>query len=711
MKSDKSARNKNNKNLKTRINNMHLNKRLSLVIGAFTLVAFVILNFIVSSLFTNVMDRMTSRSIQDICAKNVVYIQSVVERNDILAKPLVQSVINMYDQLETGAKIYPSVVVPGAKLTEVRADEETVIKNDLWAIVDSNENIEGAGVFFNPNMFADDIEYYEPFVTRDDLTNRTVGTLSYDLFKDMDYFTRAGELNKPVYGTPFKSDVTGNMIIPAAYPIVKDGEFIGIVCIDISTSVFDGMLISDRDTYETLTVELDTGDQYVVYSNNKDSEGKHFSDLLPAASVEFYKEKFGTGVAFMRENTGVRRYYTPVEVGGETWWVHTAVTVKELTQDVNHLVVLLAIIQILALIMLLGLMSYLLKRSLRPLQDLAKISDDLSNGVLKADVNYSYNDEIGHLAKSMRNMIVRFRQIIETLDHKLDELANGNLQIENNETDIFVGDFSPILQSMDVITDKLNATMIDIRNASQRVDSGSGQVAAGAQALAQGSTEQASSVEQLTNEMNKINEGIHITSEKTINANNLSHDGSAAVEESNRRMEELTIAMSTITEKSTEINAIIKTIDEIAFQTNILALNAAIEAARAGVAGKGFSVVADEVGNLAQKSAEAAKSTAVLIQDALNAIAEGEEITKITADALSRAAQSTEQVTALIEDISTAINEQSTAVNNVSEGLEQISSVVQTNSATSEESAAASNELSTQATQMNNLIERFRLRG
>lgn len=709
MKSGK--RSENNKRSGSWIKNMRLNKRLSLIIGAFTLTAFVILNIVVNSLFTNVMNRMTSRSIQDICAKNVGDVRSIVERNDVLAKPLVQSVITMLEKNDNGVKIYPSALDSNVLLTEVRADEETVIKNDLWAIVDSNENIEGAGVLLNPNMFTDDMPYYEPFVTRDDLKNHTLSTLSYDLFKDQDYFVRAGQTGQTIYGVPFKSDITGNMIIPAAYPIIKGNTFVGVVCIDISTKIFDTMLVNDRDTYKSLTVELDTGDQYVVYSNNKDSEGKHFSDLLPAASVEFYKNKFAAGQAFMRENTGVRRFYTPVQVGGETWWVHTAVTVQELTQDLHQLMYALTITQAVALVLLLALLSFLLKKSLKPLENLASIADDLSNGVLKADVHYNYNDEIGHLANSMRNMITRFRQIIENLDHKLDEMAGGNLQIENNENDIFVGDFAPLLQSMDVITRQLNATMIDIRNASQRVDSSSGQVAAGAQALAQGSTEQASSVEELTNEMSKINEGIQKTSEKTTNANNLSRDGSAAVEESNKRMEELTHAMNAITEKSTEISKIIKTIDEIAFQTNILALNAAIEAARAGAAGKGFAVVADEVGNLAQKSAEAAKSTAVLIQDALEAVERGEEITKSTAGALSRAAESTDQVTALIEDISVAMNEQSVAVNNVSEGLDQISSVVQTNSATAEESAAASSELSTQASQMNRLIAKFRLKG
>ena len=169
-------------------------------------------------------------------------------------------------------------------------------------------------------------------------------------------------------------------------------------------------------------------------------------------------------------------------------------------------------------------------------------------------------------------------------------------------------------------------------------------------------------------------------------------------------------AMEEITEKSKEISKIIKTIDDIAFQTNILSLNAAIEAARAGEAGKGFAVVADEVGNLAKKSQEAAQNTSVLIEETIGAVQKGARFTAETAEALHSVSDSTNQVNELILEISKASEEESEGINKLSEGIQEISAVVQDNSATAEESAATSQELSAQANLLNNLVDKFNLR-
>ena len=346
----------------------------------------------------------------------------------------------------------------------------------------------------------------------------------------------------------------------------------------------------------------------------------------------------------------------------------------------------------------------------KPVRSCAERISLLANGDLKSSTpKVKEEDEIGQLAESLNELVTKLKDIIDDEHYVLGNMAEGDFNVYSRCEESYVGDFFEILSSMRTIRSRLSETLTEIDVASEHVSVGSEQVASGAQELAQGATQQASAIEELNATIASIANQIKENAINAGQASEIAKNSANEVENSNQQMNEMIIAMNEITETSNKIAKIIKTIDDIAFQTNILALNAAVEAARAGEAGKGFAVVADEVRNLAGKSAEAAQNTTQLIESSINAVSNGTKIADMTAESLHAVVAATNNSTELINQIAQASDEQAKSIEEATKGLEQISCVVQTNSATSEESAAASEELSAQASKMRDLISRFNL--
>ncbi|MCI9415855.1 MAG: HAMP domain-containing protein [Eubacterium sp.] len=363
-----------------------------------------------------------------------------------------------------------------------------------------------------------------------------------------------------------------------------------------------------------------------------------------------------------------------------------------------------------ALVITLLLSAYLSKAITKPLHQLEKSADKIVEGDFDIDVTYKSRDELGSLANTFRNMADILKTVIADASRVLGEMANGNFDVRTEAEERYVGDFQNLLSSMRLLNRDLSATLGQINHSADLVASGSGQVSDGAQALSQGATEQASAVEELAATIAGISHQVNDTAKNAVDAKTQSNSAGDKVEECNRQMKDMMAAMQEITQKSNEIGKIIKTIEDIAFQTNILALNAAVEASRAGVAGKGFAVVADEVRNLASKSSEASKDTAELIESSAKAVERGTQIADSTAQSLLKVVEEVRMAADTVDKIADAAEEQAGAVEQVTLGVDQISSVVQTNSATAVQSAAASQELSSQAAMLKSLVAKFILR-
>ena len=344
----------------------------------------------------------------------------------------------------------------------------------------------------------------------------------------------------------------------------------------------------------------------------------------------------------------------------------------------------------------------------KPIEELKAAAAEMTQGNLQVTIAYHSGDELGNLADSIREVARTLGIYVADINRAMRLLDQGKLDIT---TDVeFRGEFVEMAENILHVGQSLNTTMVQIKQSADQVASGSGQVASGAQALAQGATEQASSVEELAASINQISAQVRQNAETADELNRYATEVGASINSSNRQMHEMTRAMQEISESSIQIGKIIKTIEDIAFQTNILALNAAVEAARAGEAGKGFAVVADEVRNLATKSDEAAKSTTALIESTMRAVENGTEIATATASSLEAVVRQAQEITDGIAKITQASDEQAEAITQVTLGVDQISTVVQTNSATAEESAATSEELSGQARLLDELLEQFSLR-
>lgn len=707
------------------LNKMKLAPKLALVIGSVLSLVLIVLISITAVMSKSAISASTYSELAAISETNGLEIQQIFDAAETVAVNIEYYMERAYKtvQADPSQNVKPTdpaamelckSEIYGNTLTSLNYDVEVFLRENARNTAKYNKDIAGVGVMFEPYAFQQDIRDYAFYVNEAAADQDIAPFGSYESYSQEDYYKNALTTKTSNVSDPY--EYNGATLVTYESPILNNGKVQGVVMADINVANFSKVDSSNENYPSMYSTIYDDNGKIIYDSESLEDIGKYLADFTPNQSeLSLMQTNMAKKQPFRVETTRedgrkVTRFFTPIKAAGETWWSLTAVNSSDVDAAVKTTVISMVLLSSCALILIIAVIFLLLHRLLRPIKSIVSAAAEIADGNLNVQIAAESEDEVGRLARTFLKMVQNLNVIVSDVDYILGKMAEGDFDVRTNSEESYVGNFQGILSSMRTLNIKLSNVLMQINTAADQVSDGSEQVSSGAQALSQGTTEQASSIEELAATINEISLHVKQTAENAVQAREQTIHAGCEVDSCNHQMQEMIAAMDEIGEMSGQISKIIKTIEDIAFQTNILALNASVEAARAGEAGKGFAVVADEVRNLASKSAEASKNTSALIEGAVRAVEKGTNIANETAHMLNKVVESAQAVSETVDKIADATKEQSSAIGQITVGVDQISSVIQTNSATAEESAAASEELSGQAQMLKALVNQFNLR-
>lgn len=507
----------------------------------------------------------------------------------------------------------------------------------------------------------------------------------------------------------YEDTLSGETIVTVAAPVVQNGTIKAIVGMDVSISCLIDELSSVK-IGESGYITLFDPTKTIAFHPDSSLVGKNISEVDYSENIAqaINNNETQKSLSYVRDGQAYQgSVYYLEDFGGVVLGILPQAEYNSYISETVLSITICFVACIIVLGVIVTLFGFNITRSVRKL---THVAGKIAAGELNVNVDVTGSDEVAVLGYNISRIVARLKTYMEYIDEICDvllEISKGNLDFTLEHD--YAGEFSRVKDELLRVQELLSQTLHEVVVAADEVSTGAEQVSIGAQSQAQGATEQAASAEQLTATVAQISEQINSSTHHLESANEEMTAVVTEIRSGDQKMEHMLQAMNEITQSSLEIEKIIKSIEDIAFQTNILALNAAVEAARAGQAGKGFAVVADEVRNLAGKSAEASKTTATLIEKALVAVQNGKTIADETAASFHRVFEGVNRVAEQTSHVVQNSEEQDKQVQQTAIGVDQISSVIQTNSATAEEAAAASEQLAGQARMMKKLVAQFRL--